>query len=37
MSKDPKLESIQFWQAGNREKPFDPAMLAVHSALFLDG
>jgi len=37
MSKDPKLRSIQFRQAGNSEKPFDPAMLAVHRALFLDG
>tara|TARA_B100001093_G_scaffold342862_1_gene327654 strand:- start:128 stop:289 length:162 start_codon:yes stop_codon:yes gene_type:complete len=36
MSKDPKLESIQFWQAGNREKPSDLAMSAAPRALFLD-
>ena len=36
MSKDPKLKSTQFREAGNREKPSDPAMLAAPRAFFLD-
>jgi hypothetical protein len=36
MSKDPKLKSIQFRKAGKKEKPFDPAILDAHRALFPD-
>ncbi len=36
MSKDPKLKSIQFRKAGKKEKPYDPAILETHRALFPD-